>query len=122
MQPLPLLIIGAGPFGLAMAAYAKGQNLEHRLVGRPMDFWRDNMPSNMYLRSACVWHYDPFDIATIEHYLTTRGLTPKAVEPLALDFYLEYVAWFQKEKGIVAHPDWVRQLDFVPASDPHYVA
>ena len=71
----PLLIIGAGPFGLAMAAYAQHQGIEHLVVGKPMDFWHAHMPRGMYLRSACDWHLDPLNVHTIERYLTTRHLT-----------------------------------------------
>jgi hypothetical protein len=47
-----LLIIGAGPFGLAVAAYAKHSRLEHPLVGTPMESWKENMPKGMYLPEA----------------------------------------------------------------------
>jgi cation diffusion facilitator CzcD-associated flavoprotein CzcO len=47
-----VLIIGAGPFGLAMAAYAAHAGLDHRSLGKPMEFWKSNMPKGMYLRSA----------------------------------------------------------------------
>jgi thioredoxin reductase len=35
---LPLLIIGAGTYGLAMSAYAGRKNIEHVVVGKTMDF------------------------------------------------------------------------------------
>jgi cation diffusion facilitator CzcD-associated flavoprotein CzcO len=54
-----LLIIGAGPFGLAIAAQAAHAGIEHLIVGKPMEFWRRHMPKGMYLRSACDWHLDP---------------------------------------------------------------
>jgi cation diffusion facilitator CzcD-associated flavoprotein CzcO len=47
-----LLIIGAGPYGLAMAAYARHLGVDHVVVGMPMDFWKANTPKGMYLRSA----------------------------------------------------------------------
>src|SRR5512145_2267659 len=96
----PLLIIGAGPFGLAMAAYAQHKNIEYLVVGKTMDFWKSNMPKGMVLRSACDWHYDPFDEDTFECYLQSMNLEPVDVEPLALDFYLSYVDWFVKRKKI----------------------
>ena len=37
---VPLLIVGAGPFGLAMAAYARGRGWEHAILGEPMEFWK----------------------------------------------------------------------------------
>lgn len=120
--PIPLLIIGAGPFGLSLAAYATAQHIEHTIIGKPMDFWRSNMPANMLLRSDCSWHYDPFNEHTIERYLQTLNLTPADVEPLALDFYLGYCHWFQQQKGIATLPAWVEQLDYLPEPAPHYQA
>ena len=38
-----LLIIGAGPFGLALAAEAQALSIDHLLVGKPMEFWEKNM-------------------------------------------------------------------------------
>ncbi len=114
-----LLIIGAGPFGLAFAAQAKHENVDHVIVGRPMEFWRSNMPKGMFLRSACDWHYDPQNVHTIEAYLQSRGQTPKDVEPLSLDFYLTYVDWFQKQKNIQPLPVYIERLD---SSDEHFVA
>lgn len=122
-QPhLPLLIIGAGPFGLSLSAYARGRNIDHVVVGKAMDFWKSHMPQNMYLRSDCDWHYDPFNEDTIEQYLETLNLKPADVEPLALDFYLGYCEWFQQQKGIKAEPAWVQQLNYVPDSSPYYKA
>jgi FAD-dependent urate hydroxylase len=111
---LPLLIIGAGPYGLAMATYARHKNIEYMALGKTMDFWKANMPNGMYLRSACDWHYDPFNQDTFERYLETKNLKPVEVEPLALDFYLSYVEWFVKQKGIEILPAWVQQLNYVP--------
>ena len=64
-----LLIIGAGPFGLAVAAQAAHEGVEHVIVGKPMEFWLRNMPKGMLLRSACDWHLDPLNVHTIETYL-----------------------------------------------------
>jgi 2-polyprenyl-6-methoxyphenol hydroxylase-like FAD-dependent oxidoreductase len=47
-----LLVIGAGPYGYAAAAYARQRGLRTHLVGRPMSFWRENMPADMFLRSG----------------------------------------------------------------------
>ena len=108
-----LLIIGAGPFGLAMAAYARHLGVDHLVAGKPMEFWRANMPEGMYLRSGCDWHLDPLEVDTIERFLQTQGLAPADVEPLSRDFYLSYVKWFQEQKQIESIPGYVRRLDHV---------
>jgi NADPH-dependent 2,4-dienoyl-CoA reductase/sulfur reductase-like enzyme len=88
VERTPLLIIGAGPFGLAMAAAAGELRIPHVVVGEPMSFWRRHMPAGMLLRSACDWHFDPAGSATIARFLETRGQTPSDVEPLSLELYL----------------------------------
>jgi len=106
-----LLIIGAGPFGLAVAAQAAHDHIEHVIVGKPMEFWLKNMPKGMFLRSACDWHLDPQNVHTIEAYLQTQNKTPADVEPLSLDFYLTYAEWFQQQKNIQPLPLFVQRLD-----------
>ena len=119
MHETDLLIIGAGPFGLAVAAHASHLGIEHVVVGKPMEFWRKNMPAGMYLRSACDWHLDPAGVHTIDCFLAERGLTAKDVEPLSLEFYLSYVEWFQKQKQIASLPLHVERLD---VSDSGFIA
>jgi cation diffusion facilitator CzcD-associated flavoprotein CzcO len=117
---IPLLIIGAGPYGLAVATYARQKGIEHVVLGKPMDFWTSNMPKGMYLRSGRDWHYDPFDQDTIDSYLKTKNLAPEEVEPLPLDFYLGYVEWFVEQKGLKVRPAWVEKLSHVADGSPPY--
>ena len=108
-----LLIIGAGPFGLAMAAYAGHLGLNYQVVGKPMEFWKAHMPKGMYLRSACDWHLDPVEKDTVASFLAAQGLTAAQVEPLSLEFYLRYAQWFQERKDIEPHAVHVRRLDYL---------
>ncbi len=114
-----LLIIGAGPFGLGLAAYANDQGIDFVIAGRPMEFWKKNMPDGMYLRSASDWSLDPTGKASIMNYLTKLGKTPAEVEPLSRDFYLEYCQWFQDENGIQPLPFYVTKLE---KTNDHFVA
>ncbi|NLX96883.1 MAG: NAD(P)-binding domain-containing protein [Rhodopirellula sp.] len=118
MQPqCDLLIVGAGPFGLAMSAYARHLGIDHLVLGEPMHFWRTHMPKRMYLRSACDWHLDPLEVHTMERFLQERGTTAKEVEPLSLEVYLAYAAWFQQRKQIETQPWLVERLDFIQGSE-----
>jgi len=119
MHETDLLIIGAGPFGLSVAAQASHLGIQHVVAGRPMEFWRKNMPAGMYLRSACDWHLDPADVHTIDNYLTERGQTAKDLEPLSLEFYLSYAEWFQKQKQITPRPWRIQRLE---VSSDHFIA
>ena len=44
---LDVLVIGAGPYGLAAAKAARDKGLSTRIVGRHMAFWREHMPAGM---------------------------------------------------------------------------
>jgi FAD-dependent urate hydroxylase len=104
-----LLIIGAGPFGLALSALATRLGMEHTAVGRPMEFWRSHMPTGMLLRSDSTWHLDAAGEFTIERFLTKQGLTREGAEPLSLERYLAYCEWFRSGAG-------VRSMDATVAS------
>ena len=109
-RDVELLIIGAGPFGLALAAYAQHLGIEYLIVGKPMDFWKSAMPQGMLLRSRCDWHLDAKEQHTIEEYLRTQALTPSEIEPLSRDFYLAYAQWFQEKKNLAIRPTLVHSL------------
>ena len=106
-----LLIIGAGPFGLSMAAYARHYNLDFSIVGKPMEFWKNNMPAGMYLRSGLDWHIDPEDEHTFYKFLESQNINPEDVNPISLDLYLRYVEWFRREKGIDPINSYVTRID-----------
>jgi len=106
-----LLIIGAGPFGLGVAAQAAHDGIEYLIVGKPMEFWRQNMPKGMFLRSACDWHLDPLNQHTIEAFLSIHDKPPKEVEPRSLEFYLSYAEWFRQQKNINPLPVYIQSID-----------
>ena len=102
---------------MAIAAQAAHDGIEHLIVGKRMEFWRQNMPKGMFLRSACDWHLDPLDVHTIEAFLQAQGKTPKDVEPLSLEFYLAYVDWFQGQKNIQPLPVYIQKLERTRRND-----
>src|SRR5579864_8530895 len=62
MPAKQLLIIGAGPYGLSAAAYAKHLGIDYAIAGKPMEFWRTRMPKGMLLRSGSTWQLDPLEV------------------------------------------------------------
>jgi len=106
-----LLIIGAGPFGLALSAHAKRLGINHIIVGKPMEFWKNNMPAGMLLRSTCDWHLDTADECTLDAFLQTRGQICADVLPLTIEFYLDYINWFIQQKQLDILPHYVTRLD-----------
>jgi thioredoxin reductase len=107
---VPLLVIGAGPYGLATAACAKRAGIEEYVVGKPMAFWRDNMPAGMFLRSGADWHLDAAGVNTFMVYLEEREIDPSDVDPIPVALFLDYVDWFEEKAGIDVQPELVRDL------------
>ncbi|WP_328484651.1 lysine N(6)-hydroxylase/L-ornithine N(5)-oxygenase family protein [Streptomyces sp. NBC_00377] len=93
-----LLVVGAGPYGLSVAAHAADAGLELRVFGRPMASWRDNMPGGMFLKSE-PWASnlsDPGSRWRLDAYCTTRGVTARHGEPIPVEVFAEYGLWFAR--------------------------
>ncbi|MDJ1133736.1 NAD(P)-binding domain-containing protein [Streptomyces iconiensis] len=50
----PVVVIGAGPYGLSTAAHLHARGVHTRVFGEPMVSWRDHMPEGMLLKSTPV--------------------------------------------------------------------
>ncbi len=109
-----LLIVGAGPYGLSLAAYAGHLGIDHLIVGKPMEFWQVHMPDGMYLRSASDWHLDPLGIHTLNAYIRGQGQSPEDLHPLSRALYLDYCDWFRQQYQIDPILDTVTRLDRAP--------
>jgi thioredoxin reductase len=46
-----IAIIGAGPYGLSIAAHLRSLDVPYRIFGKPMDTWLRHMPAGMMLKS-----------------------------------------------------------------------
>ena len=103
-----LLVIGAGPFGLSMAAWAQDAGIKYLCVGTPMEFWRTQMPGGMYLRSAPSWQLDPPRVYTLERFLSLSDRDPRT--PISRTEYLAYAEWLQRHRGIVPRDTRVTRL------------
>lgn len=90
-----VVIVGAGPYGLATAVEAKAKGLNYLLVGTPMKFWRDSMPSFMLLRSPFIASslYGGKELSLSTFYDET-GRTKSLQAPVPLKIYSEYYKWY----------------------------
>ncbi|MCK1797967.1 lysine N(6)-hydroxylase/L-ornithine N(5)-oxygenase family protein [Streptomyces sp. XM4193] len=94
-----LLVVGAGPYGLSIAAHAAGAGLRVRIFGRPMAAWRDHMPRGMYLKSE-PWSSnlsDPAAVHTLAAYCADRGVAAEHGRPLPIDTFTRYGLWFAQQ-------------------------
>jgi len=106
-----LLVIGAGPYGVAVAAHAIERGVETVVVGRPMSFWTDHMPEGMFLRSGIDWHLDASGVDTFEAFIEERGLPSARIDPVPIDLFREYAAWFQSQKHLSVRHRHVSRLE-----------
>ncbi|WP_030989426.1 NAD(P)-binding domain-containing protein [Streptomyces sp. NRRL S-1813] len=91
-----LVVVGAGPYGLSIAAHAAAAGLRLRVLGRPMASWRDRMPDGMLLKSE-PWSSDLSDPSgghTLADYCAAHDLTAEHGVPLPLDTFTAYGRWF----------------------------
>ncbi|WP_327634912.1 NAD(P)-binding domain-containing protein [Kribbella sp. NBC_00482] len=95
-----LLVVGAGPYAYAAAAFARDNGIETRVVGHRMGFWRHQMPAEMFLRSGTDWHLDGNGEYTFEAYFEDRGLRPEDFDPIPISVFLDYTEWFRESKGL----------------------
>ncbi len=92
-------IIGGGPYGLSLGAYLRSYGVNHRIFGRPMQSWQQNMPSGMCLKSDgyASTLYDPKGAFTLEHFCKEQGLPYKySGMPIPLETFVAYGLEFQK--------------------------
>jgi FAD-dependent urate hydroxylase len=94
------IIIGAGPYGLSIAAHLRAANVNHAIVGRPMESWRRFMPAGMTLKSECFASHlsDPERRYTLERFCAARGRAyARTGVPLAIADFVDYADWFQRQ-------------------------
>jgi len=92
-------VIGAGPYGLSVAAHLSGHGVSHEIFGVPMDTWRSHMPAGLYLKSEGFASNlsDPAGEHTLERYCAESGIEyGRIAVPIALETFSGYGRWFQR--------------------------
>jgi FAD-dependent urate hydroxylase len=100
-------VIGAGPYGLAVAAHLNAAGISTRVLGRPMSFWREHMPKGMRLRSPWIATHiaDPHASYSLDVFAGRHGIARQ--EQMPIEQFVQYGEWFQHHA--------------VPALDPRQV-
>lgn len=86
-------IVGAGPYGLSIAAHFRTRGIPFRIFGRPMDSWQAHMPKGMMLKSDGFASniYDPNGEFTLQHFCAERQIKYSDTGiPVQLDTFSEY--------------------------------
>ncbi|MEE1751101.1 NAD(P)-binding domain-containing protein [Streptomyces sp. SP18CS02] len=93
-----LVVVGAGPYGLSVAAHAAAQGLEIRVFGQVMSAWRA-MPPGMLLKSE-PWASnlsDPAGSFGLVSFANLRGVRAHHGVPLPVGFFASYGEWFARQ-------------------------
>src|SRR5215813_6474011 len=107
-------IIGAGPYGLSLAAHLKAAAIPFRIFGSPMDSWRKHMPEGMLLKSDGFASNlsDPEASFTLGHFCAQEGIEYHATDvPVRLESFVAYGMAFQKRFAPELQAKLVTKLD-----------
>jgi len=91
-----IVVIGAGPYGLSVAAHLRARGQSPRVFGQPMSFWERQMPRGMLVRSP--WGAssicDPEGAHSLDAYEAEQ---PEPFSrPLPGEELTRYGRWFQE--------------------------
>ncbi|HEY2856843.1 MAG TPA: NAD(P)-binding domain-containing protein [Terracidiphilus sp.] len=96
---IDVAIIGAGPYGLSIAAHLNARGVRFRIFGKVMSFWSQQMPEGMRLKSEGFASslYDPKGDLTLGEYCRRTGLPYQHENlPVPLDTFVAYGKGFQR--------------------------
>lgn len=110
-------IIGAGPYGLSIAAHLRERGIEFRIFGSPLRAWRAQMPKDMFLKSEGFASnlYDPNGELTLERFCNDNGLTYAHHDsPVTIATFAAYGIAFQQRFVADLEDEQVVALQQIP--------
>ena len=105
---MDIAIIGAGPYGLSLAAHLRKSGRTLRIFGAPMHSWSRHMPQGMHLKSEGFASnlYDPEGKFTLKAYCAERGIPYGDIGvPVPIETFIAYGLEFQRR--------WVPEVENV---------
>jgi len=93
------IIIGAGPYGLSIAAYLRQSGVPFRIFGRPMDTWISHMPKGMMLKSDGFASnlYDPQGVLSLKKFCAECAIPyADTGKPVLLETFCAYGLAFRE--------------------------
>ncbi|WP_277676274.1 FAD-dependent oxidoreductase [Saccharopolyspora rectivirgula] len=103
MDSVEVAIVGAGPYGLSLAAHLHRAGVGYRQFGFPMSLWRSRMPRGMYLKSQGFASNlsDPDETHTLRNFCLETGREYADYGlPVSLETFVDYGEWFQLNRGL----------------------
>jgi cation diffusion facilitator CzcD-associated flavoprotein CzcO len=94
-----VVIIGAGPYGLSMAAHLAHHPLKVAMFGKPMGFWRYSVHPEITLRShwSATALSDPERNYEFSHYFATHDQQETTASSVSQPLFIRYGLWFQQQ-------------------------
>jgi FAD-dependent urate hydroxylase len=108
-----VVVVGAGPQGLAVAAHLRSAGVETRVLGETMGFWKRHMPVGMFLRSLprASSISDPTGRYRLARFEAFEGASSM---PIPVEHFIGYGTWFQHEVVPDIDP---RRVSLIEAGD-----
>jgi FAD-dependent urate hydroxylase len=107
------VVIGAGPYGLSVAAHLRGKGVPVRVFGDVMSSWRLNMPAGMCLKSTpdASSLSAPEPGYTLTDFCQANGIRPlTGTEIVPGELFIRYGQWFQRRAVPDVEPLRVERL------------
>ena len=109
----PAVVIGAGPYGLSVAAHLRGRGVPVRVFGDVMSSWRLHMPTGMCLKSTpdASSLSAPAPGYTLAGFCAAMGLRPlTGTQIVPAELFIRYGTWFQQQVVPEVENRWVTGL------------
>jgi cation diffusion facilitator CzcD-associated flavoprotein CzcO len=106
-------VVGAGPYGLAVAAHLRARGVPTRVFGTPLATWTSHMPAGMFLKSegfaSNIGH--PAGRLTLRDFCAETGRPYADVGlPVPLETFVAYGVWFQRQAVPEVEPVHVARI------------
>lgn len=97
---IEVVVIGAGPYGLSIAAHLAANKIPYRIFGKPMSAWSTQMPKGMHLKSegfaSSLSH--PSGSFTLKEYCAERAIPYQETGlPVKLETFVAYGLAFKQK-------------------------
>ncbi len=117
LEFVDVAVIGAGPYGLSVAAHLRRLGVAFRIFGRPMDSWLRHMPKGMMLKSDGFASniYDPENEFTLARFCAERGIEYADTGiPVRLETFTAYGLAFKERILPMLEDKLVSAVDRLP--------